>query len=69
VYAFTGDPLNLGLIGLAQLLPFVLIVLPAGQVADQFDRRLILKLCKVVKTLCALLLLGLLPGFTFGWQH
>ena len=69
MYAFTGDPLNLGLIGLAQLLPFVLIVLPAGQVADQFDRRLILNLCKVVETLCALLLLGLLLGFTFGCQH
>ena len=29
MYAFTGDPLDLGLIGLAELLPFVLIVLPA----------------------------------------
>lgn len=29
MYAFTGDPLELGLIGLAELLPFVLIVLPA----------------------------------------
>jgi MFS family permease len=58
VYSVTGDPLDLGLIGLAQFLPFVILVLPAGQVADRFDRRLILTLCYIVETVCALLLLG-----------
>ena len=33
VYAITHNPLDLGLIGLAQFLPFVILVLPAGHVA------------------------------------
>src|SRR5262245_13187765 len=57
VYAITNDPLDLGLIGLAQFLPFVVLVLPAGQVADRFDRRLILVCCYALEMLCAVLLL------------
>ena len=38
VYAITGDPLDLGLIGLSQFLPFVLLVLPAGHIADRHNR-------------------------------
>ena len=57
VYAITKDPLDLGLIGLAQFLPFVVLVLPAGQVADRMNRRLILALCYALQVVCALLLL------------
>jgi MFS family permease len=57
VYANTRDPLDLGLIGLSQFLPFVLLILPAGHVADHHDRRRIVALCYVTSTLCALLLL------------
>ncbi len=39
VYAITNDPLDLGLIGLAQFLPFIVLVLPAGQIADRYDRK------------------------------
>lgn len=56
VYAITGRPLDLGLIGLAQFLPFVILVLPAGQVADRYERRLIIAACYVVEALCAVLL-------------
>lgn len=42
VYALTRDPLALGLTGLVQFLPFVSLVLPAGQLADIADRRLVL---------------------------
>ncbi|MBU6336140.1 MAG: MFS transporter, partial [Chloroflexi bacterium] len=42
LYAMTRDPLALGLAGLAQFLPFVALVLPAGQIADVADRRLVL---------------------------
>jgi MFS family permease len=59
VYAVTRDPLDLGLIGLSQFLPFVLLVLPAGHVADRFDRRRILAACFALECLCALLLLAL----------
>ena len=35
----TGNPLDIGLIGLAQFVPAVLLVLVSGWVADRFDRR------------------------------
>ncbi len=57
VYAITKDPLDLGLIGLAQFLPFVVLVLPAGQLADRVNRRLILALCYALQVVCAVLLL------------
>lgn len=56
VYEKTGNPLDLGLIGLSQFAPFVVLILPAGHVADHFDRRRILSLCYGVQMLCALLL-------------
>jgi MFS family permease len=59
VYEVTRDPLDLGLIGLSQFLPFVLLVLPAGHLADSHDRRRILAVCFAVECLCALLLLAL----------
>ncbi len=60
VYDLTGDPLDLGLVGLAQFLPFILLILIAGHVADRFSRRAILALCYAVEVLCA----GLLLWFT-----
>lgn len=42
VYKLTGDPLDLGLIGLAQFAPVLALFLVAGVAADRFDRRLIL---------------------------
>ena len=42
LYDLTRDPLALGFAGLAQFLPFVALVLPAGFVADLADRRLVL---------------------------
>ncbi len=68
VYAITGNPLDLGLIGLAQFLPFFVLVLPAGQIADRLDRRLILATCYGVEVACASLLLGFtLAGLHAAW--
>jgi len=39
IYSMTGRALDLGLIGLAQFVPSLLFALPAGHVADQFERR------------------------------
>lgn len=45
VYELTGDPLALGLIGLAAFLPAICLALVTGHVADRFDRRSILLVC------------------------
>ena len=45
VYEITRRPLDLGLIGLAQFLPGVLLFLVSGHVADRFDRRKLVTLC------------------------
>ncbi len=42
VYELTKDPLSLGLIGLAEALPYILIALFAGYVVDHFNRKKIL---------------------------
>lgn len=57
VYAITRDPLDLGLIGLAQFLPFMLLVLPGGQTADRADRRLVMVGAYAVEALCVLVLI------------
>ena len=68
IYAITRDPLDLGLIGLSQFLPFVLLVLPAGQVADRRNRARILTACYALEFLCALLLLAFThSGLTVVW--
>ena len=39
VYDLTGNPFDIGLIGLAQFVPGLLLALPSGYIADRFDRR------------------------------
>ena len=68
VYSVTRDPMDLGLIGFSQFLPFVVLILPAGQVADRRDRRRILTACFAVECVCALLLLALaMRGIASAW--
>jgi len=68
VYAITNNPLDLGLIGLSQFLPFVLLVLPAGHVADRHNRAMILALCIALEFFCALALLAFtLSGLAVVW--
>jgi MFS family permease len=65
VYRITHDPLSLGLIGLAEALPFIAIALPAGYLADRRNRRTISALALLVLAGCsvALLALSAAPGF------
>ncbi|NII11941.1 MFS transporter [Oleiagrimonas sp. C23AA] len=56
VYAITGRAFDLGLIGLAQFIPSVLLALPAGHVADQFQRRRIVVVCQFFEWLAILAL-------------
>lgn len=45
MYEITHRPLDLGLIGLAQFLPGIVLFLVSGHVADRFDRRKLVTLC------------------------
>jgi len=68
VYQLTRNPLDLGFVGLAQFLPFVLLVLPAGYVADHADRRLVLVGAYGLQGLCSGVLLWFtLAGATHIW--
>src|SRR5256886_1537449 len=57
VYEITKRPLDLGLVGLAQFRPGIVLFLLAGHVADVFDRRKVLISCDVGFGLCFVLLL------------
>jgi len=48
VYELTNSALQLGMIGLVQVLPPLVLMLAAGQVADRYDRRLVLRCCYAV---------------------
>jgi len=39
VYELTKDPLSLGLIGLVEAVPFIVVALYAGHIADRFNRK------------------------------
>ena len=62
IYAITGRALDLGLIGLVQFVPSVVLALPAGHVADQFERRRIVLIGQVVEFAAIALLAGLTLG-------
>jgi MFS family permease len=56
IYELTHRAFDLGLIGLVQFVPSVLLALPAGHVADQFDRRRIVAVCQAIEWLAIALL-------------
>jgi MFS family permease len=58
VYDLTHRPLDLGLVGLAQFLPGILLFLLAGHAADRIPRNRILQTCYAAFSLCSLMLLG-----------
>jgi MFS family permease len=64
VYALTRDPLALGLVGLSEFLPFILLVLIGGHVADRASRRAIVCSAYAGQIMCAiaLLLMSLYEG-------
>ena len=54
LYERTGKALALGGVGLVQILPVLLLALPAGHLADRFDRRRIMLATLTVSMLCSL---------------
>jgi len=59
VFLATGDPLDLGLVALSQFLPFIVLILPAGQAVDRYDRRRILALTYALAAACSAALLAI----------
>ena len=59
VYALTKDPLSLGMVGLAEALPFIGAALYAGHIADRHDRKLLSLIALGLQVLCGVALLVL----------
>ncbi len=59
IYDMTRDPLSLAYVGLAQFLPMVLLLMPAGDLIDRYDRKRILALSWFTEGFCSALLLWL----------
>jgi MFS family permease len=53
LYLVTRDPLSLGLIGLAEAVPFIALALFGGHVADRFDKRRIMQIALGVMLLAS----------------
>ncbi len=49
VYALTGSAFYLGMVGLVQFLPMVILTLMVGHVADRYNRRLIISICQLIE--------------------
>jgi MFS family permease len=68
VYAIRGSALDLGLIGLAEFLPLLLLALPAGHIADRLPRRRVFTVSLVVYAVVTACLVGVtLAGARSLW--
>ena len=54
LYERTGSAMALGFVGLVQVAPIYLLVLPAGHVADRFDRRAVVSFSLLLLIACSL---------------
>jgi MFS family permease len=51
VYAITGSPADMGVVGFFGTLPYLVVQLPAGGIVDRLDRRRVMVVCDVVRAL------------------
>lgn len=65
VYEITKDAFSLGMIGLAEFIPFLVVTLLGGYVADVFDRRKIIITCVALYAVCTLGLYLLSANFSY----
>ncbi len=65
IYDMTGSAYALGFVGLVQFLPMLALTLVSGQVADRYDRRMIVIICQLVETAALAFLVG---GIFAGWK-
>lgn len=69
VYKLTHDSLSLGMVGLAEAIPFLSIALYAGHIADKVNRKKIILLSGFVFFICAIALLVLTSHFDYTFQR
>lgn len=62
IYDLTGSPFQLGLVGLLEFLPSLLLALATGHIADRFDRRRIVLIGVGAELLASVALLSLAIG-------
>lgn len=64
IYALTGSAFDLGLVGLVQFFPVVVLGVLIGHIADRYDRRVVVGTCQVVKAVAAAAFaVGTIGGF------
>lgn len=63
LYKITKDPLTLGLIGLAEAIPFIALSLWGGYFADRFNKQAIMKICLFFAIPLPLVLWGLFHAY------
>lgn len=66
MYDETRNTLLLGMIGLVQFLPSLVLLLVTGSVADRYNRRVIVAFCLVLSALCAAALLAITLANAFS---
>ncbi len=68
IYSLTHRALDLGLVGLAQFAPGVLLFLVAGHTADRYSRKSIFRICYSAFAICSAALLALtFRGLASAW--
>jgi MFS family permease len=58
IWDLSKDPVVLGIVGAARILPYILLSIPAGIVADRVDRRLVLLVTDVIRGVIMLAIAG-----------
>lgn len=64
IYALTNSAFDLGLVGLIQFVPAVVLTLLIGHAADRYDRRLIVRIAQSIYALATIMITAALLG---GW--
>ena len=64
VYALTGSAFDLGMVGLVQFIPTMVLIFAAGHAADRYDRKRVVQICQLAEGLTAAFLAW---GSFAGW--
>jgi len=69
VYALTDSAFDLGMVGLVQFVPTVVLIFAAGHIADRYDRKRVVQICQIAEALTAAFLAwGSFAGWLNVWE-